>query len=129
MEKDNIIFFIDEADDKITDNQIASFDLRLDLDLELVFDINNEDASISQMVDYNINYTIKELFVICDYYGISKNLKASKSNKQQIIEAIFFFENALENHSIVMKRKTMWFYMDELKNDKFMRKYIMLWSK
>ena len=79
------------------------------------------------MVDYNINYIVKDLLLICDYYGIAKQLKITKANKEQIIESIVIFENDINNSQIVFKRRKLWFYMNELKKDKFMKKYILSW--
>jgi len=33
------------------------------------------------MINYNENYTVKELLIICEYYGFAKDLKANKYNK------------------------------------------------
>jgi len=69
--------------------------------------------------------TIKELLIICDYYGITKDYKLNKKTKTQIINIINDFEIDLSNREIVFKRKNLWFFMNELKGDKFMRKYIL----
>jgi hypothetical protein len=50
-----------------------------------------------------------------------------KNKKEQIIESLVLFENEATHKGVVNKRKSMWFYMNELKKDKFMKKYIMLW--
>jgi len=123
MNNDNISFLIEENEDNLTlvENNDTNFFL---LELE---NKHSQDEMISKMVNYNLNYLAKDLLVICDYYGIGKNLKTSKANKEQIIAALVFFENSPENQEIVVKRNTLWFYMNELKNDKFMRKFIMLW--
>ena len=84
----------------------------------------NEDAV--NIVNYNINYTIKELMLICSYYGISQIIKNNKCNKEEIISTLVTFESDINNREIVFKRKNMWFYISELKNDKFMKKYILL---
>lgn len=73
--------------------------------------------------DYN-KYTLKELFKICDYYGFAKELKTNKCNKKEIIQYLNDFENDYNNVEIVYTRRNMWFYMDELKNDPFMKKLI-----
>ena len=97
---------------------------------ELMLEIENTEVnynlSISQMIHYRENYTIKELLLICEYYGFAKELKSNKYNKQQIIDFLVSFENDDDNTIIVFKRKQLWFYIDELKNDKFMKKFI-LW--
>ena len=76
--------------------------------------------------NYNITYTIKELLLICEYYGISKELKQNKCNKEEIINVLIHFENNLENIEIVLRRQQMWNYINTLKMDKFMKKYV-LW--
>lgn len=129
MNNDNITFLIEENEENTTfieNNDTNFFFLESELDLESE---NNgcQDDIMCKIVNYNLNYLTKDLLVICDYYGIGKNLKASKANKEQIISALVFFENSPENQEIVVKRNTLWFYMNELKNDKFMRKFIMLW--
>ena len=43
-----------------------------------------------------------------------------------IMEGIINFENEPQNEEVVVKRKNLWFYMAEIKNDKFMKKYV-LW--
>ena len=87
---------------------------------------NKHDEDAVNIINYNINYTIKELMLICSYYGISQNIKINKCNKEEIILALVTFENDTKNQEIVFKRKNMWFYISELKNDKFMKKYILL---
>jgi hypothetical protein len=76
---------------------------------------------------YNEKYTLKELMKICCYYGIDKNIKASKCRKLDIIATIVFFEGQPENAVIVYKRHNMWAYMKELMTDPKMRSYL-LWS-
>ncbi len=97
---------------------------------ELMAEIENtefvDDLAIPKMINYNENFTVKELLLICDYYGFGKELKSNKYNKEQIIEVLVSFESDSNNSDIVFKRQNMWFYMSELKNDKFMKKYV-LW--
>ena len=97
---------------------------------ELMAEIDNTDVNdelaIPQMINYNENYTVKELLMICEYYGFAKDLKNNKYNKEQIIDFLVTFESDSNNSDIVFKRQNMWFYINELKNDKFMKKFI-LW--
>jgi hypothetical protein len=84
---------------------------------------NNTDVSdlyFAQMSDYDLNYTAKQLSIICEYYEI----KTSKMKKVDIIHAIVAFENNYENIEVVMRRQQMWHYIQELKADKFMKKFI-----
>jgi hypothetical protein len=85
-----------------------------------------EELSFPHMINYHENFTIKELLIICEYYGFAKDLKNNKFNKEQIIEYLVSFETDPTNMDIVFRRQNMWFYINELKNDKFMKKFI-LW--
>ena len=122
--EDNIsIFFSDAAVDE--ENITSELDLKKILkDLEKIETSNSSDSLNSLVVYYELNYNIKQLFLICDYYKISKNLRVCKSNKLEIIESLVLFEMNPENFEIVIKRKQLWFYINELKNDKFMKKYV-----
>jgi hypothetical protein len=97
---------------------------------ELMTEINNAEVNdgfiIPHMINYNENYTVKELLLICDYYGFAKDMKSNKFNKEQIISFLISFESDENNADIVFKRQNMWFYINELKNDKFMKKFV-LW--
>jgi hypothetical protein len=64
--------------------------------------------------------------LICEYYGIAKDLKTNKCNKEEIIVVLVSFENNPENNAIVLRRQQMWYYINNLKADKFMKKYV-LW--
>jgi hypothetical protein len=87
---------------------------------------NDDDLVIPKIINYNENFTVKELLLICEYYGISKELKSNKCNKEVIINFLVDFESNCMNTQIVLKRQRMWLYINELKNDKFMKKYV-LW--
>jgi len=79
-----------------------------------------------QYYHYDMNFTIQQLLLICEYYNIVKSNKLKKENKIKIIHKLVEFENEPKNHEIVLQRKKLWFYIAELKNDKMMKKYI-LW--
>ena len=87
----------------------------------------NTDDIFTQMKLYELNYNVKQLMLICEYYNILKDVRVNKLKKQDIIEQIIFFENNPENIEIVNKRKEFWCYMDELKNDKIMKRFV-IWS-
>ena len=75
--------------------------------------------------DENTNYndnSIKELTLICDYY----NINISKMKKKEIVNEINNFEYNLQNQFLVKERKRLWFYIETLKNDKYMKKFV-LW--
>lgn len=88
-------------------------------------ELSNE-LAMPYSINYNENYTVKELMLICDYYGFSKFIKINKLNKEQIVNCIVQFEIDPSNNETVFRRQNLWFYINELKKDKFMKKYI-LW--
>jgi hypothetical protein len=97
---------------------------------KLMAEISNieidDELIVPQMINYNENFTVRQLLIICEYYGFAKDVKTNKYNKEQIINFLVSFESDPKNSDIVFKRQNMWFYMNELKNDKFMKKFI-LW--
>jgi hypothetical protein len=125
---DNIFFSVTENDG--SDDEKKMFDLNKLLndlnDLNILNDKKtmDEDIIVSKIIDYAENYTVKELLVICDYYGIAKGLKQHKCIKGEIVHTLVIFEVNPMNIDIVLKRQNFWFYMDELKKDKFMKKHI-----
>ena len=72
--------------------------------------------------EYDENYTKKQLEMIADYYSISKR----KKRKNELIENIVEFENKIEHMEIVEKRKLLWFYIQEIKNDNYLNKFLIL---
>ena len=123
----NITFFLEDDAIATYDNEFNIHDFMDDMeDFEDVKLDEEEDLKIPQLINYNENYTVKELLLICDYYGIAKELKANKCNKDVIIQFLVDFESRPINIELVFKRQNLWFYMDELKKDKFMKKYV-LW--
>lgn len=123
--KNNIDFIIVEDDENLNDNINNSYidDIMKELENR---EILNHDLLIPQMINYNENYTVKDLMLVCEYYGIAKDIKSQKYKKEMIINILVCFEANPDNSDIVFRRQNMWFYINELKNDKFMKKYI-LW--
>ncbi len=80
------------------------------------------DDYVASEIDYNENYTKKQLDLIADYYNISKR----KKKKGQLIEEIVIFEKEPTNYDITQRRKTLWFYMEEINNDSFLSKFLIL---
>ena len=74
----------------------------------------------TQELEYNTNYTKKELEKIAEYYEISKR----KKKKQDLVEDIVLFEKAPENVEMVYRRKRLWSYIEEIKADKYLSKYL-----
>ena len=129
MDDENITYCVDDG------NLDDSYELNLELaellnDFEQINNANktdllNEDEIITEIQNYELNFTIKQLLVICDYYGLTKQTKNARGlKKNDIITLIMMFEKNAENIDIVMKRKELWFYLDALKSDKNMKKFV-----
>ena len=120
-DKPNISYSISDGDFEMHDENESQLDIQ-----KLLSEFDNmdipyqQDEIIAQISDYELNYTLKQLTLICEYYEI----KVNKMKKMQIIETLVSFENNLENIEIVMRRQQMWHYITTLKEDKFMKKYI-----
>jgi len=83
-------------------------------------DYSNMDGYIALELDYNENYTKKQLEKIAKYYDISKR----KKKKIDLVEEIVLFELDPVNFEITNRRKTMWFYMEEIMNDNYLSKFL-----
>jgi hypothetical protein len=83
----------------------------------------SSDYFLAQMSEYDMNYNLKQLCMIYEYYNLGK---VSKLKKADMIQAIVLFEHELDNYEIVMRRQQLWHYLEELKADKFMKRFI--WS-
>ena len=80
------------------------------------------DLYFAEVLDYKDNYTKKQLEFICGYYDI----KTRKKKKEDLAEEIVIFEKAEENTDLVQRRKMFWFYIDEISNDSYLSKYLIL---
>ena len=80
------------------------------------------DYFLAQMSEYDLNYTLKQLGMIYEYYNIGKIAKLKKAD---IIQAIVVFEHDGENYEIVMRRQQLWHYLEELKSDKYMKRFVL----
>lgn len=87
------------------------------------FDINYPEDDDEEEVDYSKN-TKPELMRICEYYKIE--CSKMKLKKDQIIQLINTFENNVNNEAEVSYRKELWYYIDILRNDEILKKYIVI---
>jgi len=104
---DDIMKEVEEEEKKQTNNNIMFGEVTLD-------DIT------ALEVEYDTNYIKKELVKIAEYYEIS----IRKKNKQDLISEIVIFETSEENIAIVERRKELWFYINEIREDKYLSKYL-----
>jgi hypothetical protein len=122
---ENIFFSLDESEQSDNSNEIPNFLEDFNFTNE-INGLNNEGIVEVISIDYKINYTVKELLLMCEYYGIAKELKMNKCCKDVIIHFLVDFESNSLNSTIVLRRKEMWRCINILKKDKFMKKYV-LW--
>jgi hypothetical protein len=130
MNEENISINFDSNIENNENNENPTYDLESILkeinDCSSDYDFNTEMLLNVKAIDYDTNYSVKQLLLICEYYGLSKEVKTNKFKKQELILFLLDFEENIENSLIVYKRKQLWYFMEELKNDKFMKKYL-LW--
>jgi hypothetical protein len=104
---------------------------RVDIDvLYNEYDISDQDKVVDEYManklDYSLNYNVNDLKKIIEFYNThDKNtVKPHKKRKDHMIDAILQYELDINNVFIVNKRKKLWFYIKEIKNDKYLSKYI-----
>ena len=128
MEGKNMFFSLVDADISSKQETTVTYD-------DLLQQVNSKAESIPQddmdlysdlyfaeVLDYKDNYTKKQLEFIAGYYDI----KTRKKKKEELAEEIVIFEKADENAGLVQRRKMMWFYIDEIANDSYLSKYLIL---
>ena len=123
MEENNIGYSVKEINNKnesVEKNEIINIiDERLKKIQETIRD-DSFDRLLTMQLFYDENYTKKQLETIAHYYSLSTR----KKRKTDMIQDIILFENDPTNETITNKRKLMWFYLNELNNDRFLKKYI-----
>jgi hypothetical protein len=124
---DNITYFFSENSNEADEN----FNLTLLLsefdELNNCQDVNEyQDKELFEINNYEINFTNKQLLIICEYYNLLTK-ETRKMKKKELITLIMIFEKDVINIDIVIKRKNLWNYITELKDDKMMSRYIVLW--
>jgi len=118
-ENANLSFSLEEVDNG-TAPAVTYNDLVRDVDLlEMTSDMQY-DCHVAQEINYSTNFTRKDLDRIADYYSIPKRKKL----KDELIQEIILFEMEPENIEIVYRRKKLWSYMEEIKDDKYLRKFL-----
>lgn len=119
---ENIICTIEEKEDETMEDleeMLNDFE-----NIEYQYE-TTEEMYVS-MDHYDKNYTVKQLQQICDYYSnVGMKMEKGKKKKQDLICEIVLFEENQENIEFVLKRKELWYYIEELKRDTFMKKYVL----
>jgi hypothetical protein len=116
--ENNLQLNIEEMDYPIINESAINEDVFLDNYAEY------DEYVCNNRSNYTLNYTVKQMLLICNYYNLSKNHKLNKLKKEDLANLLISFESDKDNSEIVNMRLTCWFFMNELKKDKFMKKYI-----
>lgn len=74
---------------------------------------------LTNSMDEYESLNMRQLLRIQDFYNIPKTKK-----KGEMVANIISFESNLANSETVLRRKKLWGYMRELKDDKCMKQYI-----
>ena len=90
--------------------------------IQQFFEEDNEQDQLCLAHHYDASFSVKDLIKICEYYGIHK--QCQKCKKMEVIYSILMYENDPTNARMVEKRKAFWGYMEELKQDKFMKRFV-----
>ena len=87
-----------------------------------VLDSDNysQDTSVANEINYSLNYTLPMLQHICNFY----ELPYKRIKKKDLISSLVVFESLIENMEVVEERKRLWYYMEQLKQNKYLSKYI-----
>ena len=92
-----------------------------ELDTEDDIEFFNMDCATAISFDYEMNYTIKQLKHIAGYYGLK-----CKHRKVDMIQDIVLFETDDKNGDAVSRRKRLFYYMDTLKHDEYLKSYVIM---
>ena len=102
-----------------------SFPSNIDAMLSSFYSDDEEDdildciLTLTNSMDEYESLNVRQLLRIQDFYNIPKTKK-----KGEMVANIIAFESDLANIEIVLKRKKLWTYMRELKDDKCMKQYV-----
>ena len=66
----------------------------------------------AEISNYDMNYTSKQLILICEYDWLNKGIKLNKMKNHDLIENIMIHENNPKHIVDVMKRKQLWYYLE-----------------
>lgn len=78
------------------------------------------EADFEQMEEfYMTNYTLASLYQIADYYKLRRRVL-----KPAMVQDIVVYETNLDHFEVVYKRRKLWAYMEELKADEYLGRFI-----
>jgi len=114
---ENIICRVNE---RRKEESIKVEELMVDFMNKTVDFADNHEMAYIYRLEYEMNYTVKMLIHLLEYYKISKR----KLKKTDMIAKIVEFETDVQNFEVVERRRLLWQYMTKLKDDEYTSKYI-----
>ena len=121
MTEQNITFSLNE-ECKPNSPIVTYHDLLQEVDMLEITNAASMDDYVALEINYQTNFTKKELERIADYYEISKR----KKKKAELVTDIVLYEKDPENFPIIHQRKKLWSYVQEIKEDKYLSKFLIL---
>ena len=105
----------------IDDNveQKVSPEIPQEIDIILIEESLENERTATEL-NYSLNYTLPMLRHIAGFY----DLEYKRIKKQNIIDLIVDYEINQDNIYVVQERQRLWYYMDEIKENKYLSKYI-----
>ena len=131
----NIYFEVHEDDTYVNHNEKMSTDnpnntpqlSDLDKSMQNYQHCDDDEFYVSKRLEYSA-CTMKQLLLICEFYGMTTSIRQSKLKKDDIIEQIIWFESQIDNGEVVATRLAYWNYMKVLHSDKVLGKFIVGWK-
>lgn len=117
----NIRYIIKEIEERNTEIDLDILKSEIDTSYNSSNIDDNEDYIFALENHYFTNYTVKQLYLILDFYKINKQ----RLKKKETVHLIVEFETNDINSDEVSRRNLLWEYMRELKNEPYFEKYIL----
>ena len=122
---------IDRCYDDTTSDEFTHHSIVTPNSIKYKYTIEN---TASLELDYSLNYNMKMLTHIGNYYDILKNKHSvmqtktrnnrTKMCKPELIKSIVAFETDATNHSVVYQCKKMLEYIEAIKSDKYFASFV-----
>ena len=113
-----------EPSSQFANNIINKEDCNFNFNSNFNFDFNPDffmDSILANQLNYSDNYVLAELKKIAAYYDISTR----KLRKEELIQEIVLFESDQTHSDIVNQRIKLWYFVKELKQDKYFKPLIL----
>ena len=121
---EHFLYVIEEKD---TDSEICSTEVINELYMsDMIVEDNDSSEKAAIELDYQLNTTVPSLNKIMEYYDIPTRENRRELKKNDKVKRIIDFETNDINKEIVKKRKRYWEYVNELKQDDYFKKFIVI---